>query len=96
MRSTEVGVPQGSIIGSLLFVIYINDLTLETSDKKSILYADVTVVYTKSEPKINENKMNVILQKTASWWNRNRLTLNDEKTKCVDFSKRVQKKSDVF
>ena len=78
MRSIEIGVPQGSIMGPLLFVIYINDLTLETSDIKSILYADDTVIYTKSEPKTNETKINVILQKTASWLNRNRLTLNVE------------------
>ena len=75
----------------LLFIIYIIDLTLETNDIKSILYADYTVVYTKSEPKTNETKINVIFQKTASWLKRNRLTLNVEKRKCVDFSKRVQR-----
>ena len=94
MRSREIGVPQGSIMGPLIFIIYINDLTLETSDIKSILYADDTVLYTKNVPKTNETKINVILQKTASWLNRNRLTLNVEKTKCVDFLKRVQKKSE--
>ena len=94
MRSMKIGVLQGSIMGLLLLIIYINDLTLETSDIKSILYADDSVFYTKSEPKTNETKINVILQKTASWLNRNRLTLNVEKTKCVDFSKRVRKKSE--
>ena len=94
MRSINVGVPQGSIMGPLLFIIYIYDLALKTSDIKSILYADDTVVYTKSEPKTNETKINVILQKTASWLKRNRLTLNVENTKCVDFLKRVQKISE--
>ena len=93
IKSIKIGVPQGSIMAPLLFIIYINDLTLKTSDIKSILYADDTVVYTKSEPKTNETKINVILQKTASWLNKNRLTLNVEKTKCVDFWKRVQKNS---
>ena len=95
MRSIKIGVPQGSIMGPLLFIIYINDLTLKTSDIKSILYADDTLVYTNSEPKTNETKINVILQKTASWLKRNRLTLNVEKTKCVDILKRV-KNFEVF
>ena len=96
MRSIEIGVPQGSIMGPLLFIIYINDLTLEKSDINSILFSDDTVVYRKSKTKTNETKINVILQKTktASWLKRNRLTLNVEKTKCVDFLKRVQKKSE--
>ena len=94
MRSVKIGVPQGSIMGLLLYITYINDLILETSDIKSILYADDTVVYTESEPKTNETKINVIHQKTASWLKRNRLTLNVEKTKCVGFSKRVQKNSE--
>ena len=48
----------------------------------------------KSELKTNETKINVILQKMASWLNRNRPTLNVEKTKCVNFSERVQKNSE--
>ena len=63
MRSIEIGFPQGSIMGPLLFVIYVKDLTLETTEKKSILYADDTVVYTKSKPKTNETKINLFLQK---------------------------------
>ena len=55
LRSIEIGVPQGSIMGPLFFLLYIIDLTLKTSDIKSILYADDTVVYTKSETKTNEN-----------------------------------------
>ena len=90
-RRIKIVVPQGSIMGPLLFIIYINDLTLETSDMKSILYADDTVVYTKSEIKTNETKTNVILQKTASWLKRNRLTLNVEKTKCVNFRKECKR-----
>ena len=81
-------------MGPLFFLLYINDLTPETSDIKSIIYADDTVVYTKSEHKTNEIKTTVILQKTASWLNRKRLFSNVEKTKCVDVLKRVEKKSE--
>ena len=81
MRSIKIGVQRSSIMGPLLFIIYINDLTLATSDIKSILYADDTVVYTKNEPKTSKTKINVVLQNTAYWMNRNRLTLTVEKTK---------------
>ena len=89
------GVPQGSVCGPLLFLLYINDISKVLSNCKVSLYADDTVLYYSG--KNMEDVVKVIqadLIRLKSWCNRNRLTINCKKTKyCVYGMRSIVKKS---
>lgn len=76
------GIPQGSILGPLLFTIYINDLPSCDLFSKPRLYADDTTLTTSAEdPWVLEYKMNYDMNLIQSWLSANKLTLNVKKTK---------------
>ena len=83
--------PQGSILGPLLFLIFINDLPQCLKHCKSILYADDTLLYytARTENEL-QDKINEDLDSLSQWLNNNLLTLNYEKTKFMIFANKKQ------
>ena len=76
------GIPQGSILGPLLFTIYINDLPSCNLFSKPRMYADDTTLTSSAEdPYVLEHKMNCDMNLIQSWLTANKLTLNVKKTK---------------
>ena len=86
IKSPTCGVPQDSILGPLLFILYINDLANVSYVLFPILFADDTSVYIESDKESDLIKpLNEELAKLNIWLNANKLTINIAKSHYMVF-----------
>ena len=88
-RFVNHGVPQGSVLGPLLFLIYINDLPNILKHSKANLFADDTGLLSHdSSLKQLETKVNSDLVNLSNWLKANKISLNEGKTEVILFRSR--------
>ena len=86
VKNVTCGVPQGSSLGPLLFLIYINDLRLSLKETSCGHFADDTfIVFNSKKPKTIETVINTELKKVSKWLRLNKLSLNAAKTEVIFF-----------
>jgi len=91
-RSINAGVPQGSVLGPLLFIIFFNDIIKDISCAEVALYADDIAAW-KSSPyfKIINNRLQEFLDKIGIWLSKWRVKLNASKTIYTVFTRTTKK-----
>ena len=86
-KTISCGVPQGSILGPLLFLIYVNDIYLSALEISFHLFADDTCLFytNKSYSKL-ENILNCSVGNIVNWLKANKLTLNINQSNLIAFN----------
>ena len=86
------GLPQGSVLGPLLFLIYINDISNSSDKLKFYLFADDTnLLYADKNLKSLESTVNAEISRVYNWLIANKLSLNIRKSNFVIFRPRQKK-----
>ena len=86
------GVPQGSVLGPLLFLIYINDLNLCIKYSNTYHFADDTnLLNINKSYQVLQKEVNKDLKSLVSWLSANKISLNKDKTEVIFFRKPLSK-----
>ena len=91
LRTVNSGVPQGSGIGPLPFLIYINDITDDLASLPLIYANDTTLFETVDEPAVSAGRLNSDLNKISEWADKWLVTMNPVNSRNVVFSRKRNK-----
>ena len=91
---TNSGIGQGTILGPILFILYINDIVNEIGGARINMYADECILYYSGN---NWERVHSVLQQSlsnmSSWFDKNALKLNVKKSKCLVISNSIKRKA---
>ena len=91
------GVPQGSILGPLLFLVYINDMSISLNCRLSLYADDSALLFAHCDPKVIADRLSSELSRCKHWLVDNRLSLHIGKTESLLFgTKRRLKGAENF
>jgi hypothetical protein len=89
-KQTVSGVPQGSHLGPLLFILYINDITDCLSNSKALLYADDTKIFKVIKTYADCTLLQNDLLSFETYCARNNLFLNNDKCSVITFTRKTE------
>ena len=98
MLNISCGIPQGSVLGPLLFILYVNDMSNVSQLVKCVLFADDTnIIYSSNTIDDVDMIINMELKKLHTWFQVNKLSLNVAKSNFITFRNRnVQHIPDII
>lgn len=90
------GVPQGSHLGPLLFILFINDIYLSVHHSKFLLYADDFKIYKEIHTVEDSDKLQSDISTVSQYFSTNLLSLNLSKCNCLRFTRNTVNRFDIF
>ena len=91
IKPISIGVPQGSVLGPILFLLYVNDLPQHIKNEQCNMFADDTIIYSSGQS-ISEiqSKLQMAIDSVIPWYESNRLAVNTEKSSVLPIGKKTQ------
>ena len=87
----SIGIPQGGVLGPVLFLLFINDITQSVNAGTCNIFADDVAIYTSCKTVEDaESQLQICINEIDRWYTNNRLKINADKTNVMVISSRAK------